>query len=58
LGSVSSVCSRANRSGSDTDRHATPYGRTTVDASVMDATVITTNAANTGATTTICEGVS
>jgi hypothetical protein len=24
----------------------------------MDATVITTNAANTGATTTICEGVS
>ncbi len=55
IGSVSSVCTRANRSGSDADRHATAYGRTTVDATVMDATVMDASATS---ATPICEGVS
>ena len=55
ISSVRSGGSSTNRSGSDAYRHATAYGCTTVDATVINARA--SNAGATGAAT-ICEGVS
>ena len=56
LRSVSSIGSGTDGSGADADRHATPHGRATVSTAIS-APVMNADAANTGASTAICERV-
>ena len=56
ISSVSSSGSCSYCSSSDTYRHSTAYGCTTINATTIDTTVVNANATNSHASS-ICEGV-
>jgi hypothetical protein len=54
---VGSVGRSADGGSADTYGHTTPYGRATVNTGTVRASVMNTNAANTGTPTAIGKGI-